>query len=106
MDTAVAETGMEYGGTTPIGLPGTWPFLIDEAVVATPYVLTGSGRRCGKLILPGSALAQLPGDEKLPDFCVNVHQRARRCGGARRAGDGDFDDAPLRIDVRGLVALG
>src|SRR5437763_4547792 len=27
MDTAVAETGMAYGGITPIGLPVAWPVL-------------------------------------------------------------------------------
>ncbi|WP_435848757.1 YbaK/EbsC family protein [Streptomyces lavendulae] len=64
-DTAVAETGMEYGGITPIGLPDSWPLLIDEAVAATPYVLVGSGRRRDKLILPGAAFVQLPRAEVL-----------------------------------------
>ncbi|MFI2609487.1 YbaK/EbsC family protein [Kitasatospora sp. NPDC018619] len=66
MDSAVELTGMEYGGITPVGLPDGWPLLIDEAVAAAPYVLVGSGRRRGKLILPGWALAQLPGAEVLP----------------------------------------
>ncbi|MFD5432582.1 YbaK/EbsC family protein [Kitasatospora sp. NPDC127067] len=66
MDTAVELTGMEYGGITPVGLPGDWPLLIDEAVAAAPYVLVGSGRRRGKLILPGWALAKLPGARVLP----------------------------------------
>ncbi|MFJ9690885.1 YbaK/EbsC family protein [Kitasatospora sp. NPDC101183] len=65
MDTAVEQTGMEYGGITPVGLPQAWPLLIDEAVAAAPHVLVGSGRRRGKLILPGWALAQLPGAEVL-----------------------------------------
>ncbi|GAA4785400.1 YbaK/EbsC family protein [Streptomyces ziwulingensis] len=72
MDTAVAETGMEYGGITPIGLPAHWPLLIDEAVAATPYVLIGSGRRRGKLILPGAALAELPGAEVVPGLALPV----------------------------------
>ena len=29
---ALAATGMEYGGITPIGLPASWPILIDSAV--------------------------------------------------------------------------
>ena len=33
MDDAVAQTGMEYGGITPIGLPDGWPILVDEATV-------------------------------------------------------------------------
>ncbi|MDK1473078.1 YbaK/EbsC family protein [Streptomyces sp. 549] len=66
MDTAVVETGMEYGGITPLGLPKGWPLLVDEAVIATPHVLVGSGLRRGKLILPGAALAELPGAEVVP----------------------------------------
>lgn len=61
MDTAVGETGMEYGGITPIGLPGSWPLLIDPAVADEEWVLIGSGSRRGKLIVPGKALAVLPG---------------------------------------------
>src|SRR3954465_8626829 len=30
MDMATGETGMEYGGITPIGLPGDWPLLVDS----------------------------------------------------------------------------
>lgn len=61
MDTAVGETGMEYGGITPIGLPAGWPLFLDAAVADIPYALIGSGSRRGKLIVPGKALAELPG---------------------------------------------
>jgi prolyl-tRNA editing enzyme YbaK/EbsC (Cys-tRNA(Pro) deacylase) len=61
MDTATGESGMEYGGITPIGLPADWPLLIDSAVFDLPYVLVGSGRRQGKLLVPGKAFAELPG---------------------------------------------
>ncbi|MER7710043.1 YbaK/EbsC family protein [Streptomyces werraensis] len=61
MDTATEETGMEYGGITPVGLPEGWPVLVDAAVVDLPYVLVGSGRRRGKLLVPGKAFAELPG---------------------------------------------
>ncbi|MBZ9640507.1 YbaK/EbsC family protein [Streptomyces sp. PSKA30] len=61
MDTATGETGMEYGGITPIGLPDGWAVLVDSAVVDLPYVLVGSGRRRGKLLVPGKAFAELPG---------------------------------------------
>ncbi|WP_307128182.1 YbaK/EbsC family protein [Streptomyces sp. B1I3] len=60
MDLAVGETGMEYGGITPVGLPAAWPLLLDPAVVDREWVLIGSGRRRGKLIVPGKALAALP----------------------------------------------
>jgi prolyl-tRNA editing enzyme YbaK/EbsC (Cys-tRNA(Pro) deacylase) len=57
---AVELTGMEYGGINPIGLPGGWPVLVDRRVVETEVVLTGSGLRRSKLLLPGRLLGQLP----------------------------------------------
>ncbi|MFC5802854.1 YbaK/EbsC family protein [Streptomyces formicae] len=68
MDTATGETGMEYGGITPIGLPADWPLLVDSAVVDTEWVLIGSGRRRGKLIVPGKIFAGLPGAVVLEDL--------------------------------------
>lgn len=65
MDTAVGESGMEYGGITPIGLPAAWPLLVDASVADAAYVIIGSGRRRGKLLVPGKALASLPGAELL-----------------------------------------
>jgi prolyl-tRNA editing enzyme YbaK/EbsC (Cys-tRNA(Pro) deacylase) len=66
MDEAVALTGMEYGGITPVGLPADWPILIDQAVADAPRVVVGSGIRGSKLWLPGAALAALPGAVVLP----------------------------------------
>lgn len=60
MDTAVERTGMEYGGISPVGLPADWPLMVDSAVVEAPWVVVGSGRRRGKLLMPGKALAALP----------------------------------------------
>ncbi|MGW1765887.1 YbaK/EbsC family protein [Streptomyces sp. NPDC002073] len=68
MDTAVEQTGMEYGGITPIGLPSDWPLLVDSAVAAMPHVLVGSGRRRGKLIAPGALFAELPGATVVEDL--------------------------------------
>ena len=63
---AVGLTGMEYGGITPIGLPESWPVLVDEAVAAAPFVVIGSGLRRSKLALSGAALARLKAAEVLP----------------------------------------
>ena len=63
MERALDLTGMEYGGINPIGLPEAWPILIDRRVVETDVVLTGSGVRKSKLLLPGHLLAQLPNAE-------------------------------------------
>ncbi|MET7902817.1 YbaK/EbsC family protein [Streptomyces sp. NPDC005355] len=61
IETATGESGMEFGGITPIGLPADWPLLLDAAVADIPYALIGSGSRRGKLIVPGKLLAGLPG---------------------------------------------
>lgn len=63
MDVAVAETGMEYGGITPVGLPKGWPILVDAQVDATEHVIIGSGLRRSKLLVPGPLLGRLPGAE-------------------------------------------
>jgi prolyl-tRNA editing enzyme YbaK/EbsC (Cys-tRNA(Pro) deacylase) len=68
MEAAVAETGMEYGGITPLGLPAGWPVLVDAAVVAAGDVVIGSGVRRSKLVLPGAALLDVPGAELLEDL--------------------------------------
>ena len=57
---AVASTGMEYGGITPIGLPAEWPVLVDEAVTKAGPVVIGSGIRGSKVLLDGAELANLP----------------------------------------------
>ena len=63
MERAVAESGMEYGGITPIGLPAEWRVLFDTRVVDIGQACIGSGVRRSKLFLPGKLLAQLPGAE-------------------------------------------
>lgn len=65
MDDAVARSGMEYGGITPVGLPADWLLLVDPAVSAAPAVVIGSGIRGSKLALPGELAARLPGAEVL-----------------------------------------
>ena len=63
LEQTVQDTGMEFGGITPLGLPNGWPVLVDPAVVAADHVVVGSGVRRSKLVLPGAALADLPGVE-------------------------------------------
>ena len=60
MDRAVELTGMEYGGINPIGLPDDWPVLVDTRVLQAEVVLTGSGIRKSKLLMPGRLLAEVP----------------------------------------------
>jgi prolyl-tRNA editing enzyme YbaK/EbsC (Cys-tRNA(Pro) deacylase) len=63
MDDAVALSGMEYGGITPVGIPADWALLVDSRIVTLPQVVIGAGIRGAKLVLPGAALAALPGAE-------------------------------------------
>ena len=65
MDDAVALTGMEYGGITPVGLPADWALYLDARVVTLPLAIVGSGIRASKLQLPGAVLAALPGAETI-----------------------------------------
>jgi prolyl-tRNA editing enzyme YbaK/EbsC (Cys-tRNA(Pro) deacylase) len=60
-DVAVAESGMAYGGITPVGLPPAWPLLVDAAVAAGDLLVVGAGTRGSKLAVPGEVLARLPG---------------------------------------------
>ncbi len=62
---AVALTGMEFGGITPIGLPVGWPVLVDPAVVAAGPVVIGSGLRRSKLAVHAASLLDLPATEEL-----------------------------------------
>ncbi|MDZ8173060.1 YbaK/EbsC family protein [Microbacterium xanthum] len=61
MDDAVAMTGMEYGGITPLGLPADWRILVDSRVQAVGSAIIGAGIRGAKVALPGSTLCALPG---------------------------------------------
>ncbi len=60
---AVARTGMEFGGISPIGLPAEWRVLVDARVAAAGPVIIGSGIRPSKVALDGAVLAGLAGVE-------------------------------------------
>jgi len=66
LDRAVEETGMEYGGITPLGLPDGWRLLVDEACLTIDVAVIGSGVRASKLLVPGRLLGELPGAEVVP----------------------------------------
>jgi prolyl-tRNA editing enzyme YbaK/EbsC (Cys-tRNA(Pro) deacylase) len=72
VEDAVRQTGMEYGGITPIGLPASWPVLVDARVVATPHVIVGSGVRHSKIAIAGPALGALPGAEVVDGLATAV----------------------------------
>lgn len=63
MERAVEESGMEYGGITPIGLPAGWRLLVDARVRDIEVAVIGSGIRGSKLLAPGAVVAAIPGAE-------------------------------------------
>nr|WP_127479788.1 YbaK/EbsC family protein [Nocardioides pantholopis] len=67
---AVAESEMEYGGITPIGLPAPWRVLVDARVLAADVAVLGSGLRRSKLLIPGALVGDLPGAEVVPDLAL------------------------------------
>lgn len=72
MEFAVAASGMEYGGITPVGLPGDWPVWIDGAVADTELVCIGAGIRGAKLLLAGSSLLDLPTAERVDGLARDI----------------------------------
>jgi prolyl-tRNA editing enzyme YbaK/EbsC (Cys-tRNA(Pro) deacylase) len=63
MDRAVEDSGMEYGGITPVGLPAQWRLLVDPRVLDIEVAVIGSGTRRSKLLIPGPLAGRLPGAE-------------------------------------------
>jgi prolyl-tRNA editing enzyme YbaK/EbsC (Cys-tRNA(Pro) deacylase) len=64
MDRATSDTGMEYGGINPLGVPDGWRILVDSRAAARPgQIVVGSGLRRSKLLLPAALLARMPGVE-------------------------------------------
>jgi prolyl-tRNA editing enzyme YbaK/EbsC (Cys-tRNA(Pro) deacylase) len=70
MDRAVQESGMEYGGITPVGVPGSWRVLVDARVLDIDVAVIGSGVRRSKLLVPGRLLAELPDAEVVDDLAT------------------------------------
>src|SRR3989338_8205893 len=56
----IALFSKQNGAIPPLGLPASWPILIDARVAASDAVVIGSGIRASKLIVSGSFLAALP----------------------------------------------
>ena len=70
MDRAVEESGMEYGGITPVGLPAAWRVLVDSKVLDIEATIIGSGVRRSKILLPGRLLGELPRAEVVTDLGI------------------------------------
>lgn len=72
IDRAVGESGMEYGGIGPIGLPAGYRILIDSRVAEADEIIIGSGIRGSKLLLSGATLASVPGAEVIEGLANEI----------------------------------
>ncbi|GHH78855.1 YbaK/EbsC family protein [Promicromonospora soli] len=71
MDRAVADSDMEYGGITPVGLPEGYRVLVDSRFAEEgTSALMGSGVRRSKLLMPGPLLCAMPGVEVVEDLGI------------------------------------
>ncbi|ANH36742.1 YbaK / prolyl-tRNA synthetases associated domain protein [Nocardioides dokdonensis FR1436] len=70
MERATEESGMEYGGITPAGLPRAWRVLVDPRVADIDVAVLGSGLRRSKLLVPGHLVAALPGAETVEGLAL------------------------------------
>jgi prolyl-tRNA editing enzyme YbaK/EbsC (Cys-tRNA(Pro) deacylase) len=71
MDRAVADSDMEYGGITPVGLPEDYRVLVDSRFAEEgTSALMGSGVRRSKLLMPGPLLCATPGVEVIEDLGI------------------------------------
>jgi prolyl-tRNA editing enzyme YbaK/EbsC (Cys-tRNA(Pro) deacylase) len=84
MDDAVALSGMEYGGITPVGIPADWELYLDPRVAALPSAIVGSGIRASKLQLPGAVLVALPRAEIIEGLARWSSERRRFWPSPRR----------------------
>ncbi|MDR1393781.1 MAG: hypothetical protein LBJ62_07435 [Bifidobacteriaceae bacterium] len=71
-DQAVAASGMEYGGITPVGVPDDWRILIDSGVITRGDALIGAGVRGAKLVAPGELFATLPRAEVIDGLALTT----------------------------------
>ena len=60
MERAVSESGMEYGGITPVGLPGPGGCWSTRPACEIEVAVIGSGVRRSKLLVPGPPPRRAP----------------------------------------------
>lgn len=72
LDEVIAQTDMEYGSITVIGLPEDWRILIDPSLIDKDELVIGSGRQKAKLILPGKELLKLKQVELVEVLCKSL----------------------------------
>ena len=71
-DQTRAQTGMEIGGVTAIGLPPDLPVWVDSRVMHRSRIVLGGGSRSCKVVGPPAILTAQPGIEVVEGLAVEV----------------------------------
>jgi prolyl-tRNA editing enzyme YbaK/EbsC (Cys-tRNA(Pro) deacylase) len=72
LEDVIAESGMEYGSITPVGLPEAWKILIDSRLVKKESIIVGGGKQISKLRVSTAFLKQLPNVEIVENLANKV----------------------------------
>ncbi len=72
LEEVIAESGMEYGSITPVGLPEAWKILIDSRLMAKKTIIVGGGKQISKLRISTSFLKQLPHVEVVENLANKI----------------------------------
>lgn len=72
LEEVIAESGMEYGSITPIGLPELWKILIDSRLMEKENIIVGGGKQISKLRVSTVFLKQLPNVEVVENLAKKV----------------------------------
>lgn len=60
LETVLEQTGMEFGGIGPIGLPESWSILVDSQILQQDNIIVGGGMAHSKLLVPTNLVSQIP----------------------------------------------
>jgi prolyl-tRNA editing enzyme YbaK/EbsC (Cys-tRNA(Pro) deacylase) len=71
LEEVIAESGMEYGSITPVGLPEFWKIFVDSRLMEKETIIVGGGKQISKLRVSTAFLKQLPNVEVV-DNLANI----------------------------------
>ncbi|MHB9782767.1 YbaK/EbsC family protein [Streptococcus sp. 10F2] len=60
LETVLEQTGMEFGGMGPIGLPESRSILVDSQILQQDNIIVGGGMAHSKLLMPTNLVSQIP----------------------------------------------
>lgn len=74
LEKVIAESGMEYGSITPVGLPESWKILIDSRLMEKETIIVGGGKQISKLLVPTAFLKLLSNVEVVENLANKISE--------------------------------